>query len=104
MLKGGNDKRQRVIESLADIGSPVLNGAMSTFLAVVVLSGSQSYVFRTLFKQFFLTCLFGVLNGMLTLPVLLVWFGPAPYSKAETPHGVEVKKAKDSAITDGGNL
>ena len=79
MLKPGENK-QRVIESLSDIGSPVLNGAFSTFLAVVVLAFSESYVFRTLFKQFFLTCLFGVLNGMLTLPVLLVWFGPAPYT------------------------
>jgi predicted RND superfamily exporter protein len=111
MLKGGTDKRQRVVESLADIGSPVLNGAMSTFLAVVVLGGSKSYVFRTLFKQFFLTCLFGVLNGMLTLPVLLTWFGPAPYTNSivqvPSENGDDKKDVKGSAviaITEGENL
>ncbi|GMH68897.1 hypothetical protein TL16_g05032 [Triparma laevis f. inornata] len=87
MLKDGNNNSERVILALADIGSAVLNGAISTFLAVVVLSGSQSYVFRVLFKQFFLTCLFGVMNGMVFLPVLLNWFGPRAYANAAKVHG-----------------
>jgi predicted RND superfamily exporter protein len=81
MVKPGTNG-DRVVAALEDIGSAVLNGAISTFLAVVALSGSDSYVFRVLFKQFFLTCLFGVFNGMVFLPVLLLWFGPAPFSSA----------------------
>ena len=87
MLKDGNNRSERVIASLADIGAAVLNGAISTFLAVVVLSGSDSYVFRVLFKQFFLTCLFGVMNGMVFLPVLLNWFGPRAYAGKQGGHG-----------------
>lgn len=42
MVKGGPKKDQRVIESLADIGASVVNGALSTFLAVAVLLFSTS--------------------------------------------------------------
>jgi predicted RND superfamily exporter protein len=42
MVKGGPSKDQRVIESLADIGASVVNGALSTFLAVAVLLFSTS--------------------------------------------------------------
>lgn len=88
MLKPGNNRSERVIETLTDIGAAVLQGAISTFLAVVVLSGSGSYVFRVLFKQFFLTCVFGVGNGMIFLPVLLSWVGPRAYSNAgKSSHG-----------------
>jgi predicted RND superfamily exporter protein len=86
MVKPGTNG-ERVVLALEDIGSAVLNGAISTFLAVVALSGSDSYVFRVLFKQFFLTCVFGVFNGMVFLPVLLLWFGPAPFSSAHGGHG-----------------
>ncbi|GMH53979.1 hypothetical protein TrST_g11911 [Triparma strigata] len=105
MLKDGNNRSERVISALADIGSAVLNGAISTFLAVVVLSGSQSYVFRVLFKQFFLTCLFGVMNGMVFLPVLLNWFGPRAYANASKGghgghggHGAEMVKVDNMDV------
>lgn len=55
MVKGGDDKNKRALESLADIGSAVLSGALTTFLAVVVLLFSSSYVFVTLSIQFALT-------------------------------------------------
>ena len=70
MTKQGS-RKERVIAALEDIGVPVLNGAISTFLAVVILAASESYVFRVLFRQFFATCLFGVIHGMGLLPVLL---------------------------------
>ena len=83
MLKGGDNTSERVIAALEDIGSPVMNGAISTFLAVVVLSMSKSYVFRCMFIQFLLTVIFGVLNGVVLLPVLLCYVGPAPYANAK---------------------
>lgn len=55
MVKGGKDKNKRALEALADIGSAVLSGALTTFLAVVVLLFSSSYVFATLSIQFALT-------------------------------------------------
>merc|ERR1712176_1353701 len=55
MVKGGDDKNRRALEALADIGAAVLSGAISTFLAVVVLLFSSSYVFEVLSKQFAIT-------------------------------------------------
>ena len=63
----------------------MLNGAVSTFLAVAVLLFSTSYVFRTLSIQFALIVGLGVLHGLILLPVLLSIFGPAPFASAEPP-------------------
>merc|ERR1711871_722117 len=81
MMKAGT-RYERVSATLADIGKPVLNGAISTFLAVVLLSQSASYVFQVLFKQFFATVVLGVAHGMILLPVLLLLVGPEPYQSA----------------------
>lgn len=83
MLKGGKDKNKRATEALADIGAAVLSGAMSTFLAVVVLLFSSSYVFNVLSKQFALTVGLGLLHGLVALPVMLSTLGPEPFSSAE---------------------
>jgi len=83
MVKGGDNKDHRVTESLADIGAAVLSGAISTFLAVVVLLFSSSYVFRILSTQFALTVGLGLLHGLVLLPVLLSLLGPPPFASAE---------------------
>ena len=83
MTKGGNDKNKRSTEALADVGAAVLNGAISTFLAVAVLLFSSSYVFRTLSQQLALTVVLGALHGLIFLPVLLSLFGPNPFESAQ---------------------
>jgi predicted RND superfamily exporter protein len=88
MVKGGDNKDRRALESLADIGAAVLNGAFTTFLAVVVLLFSSSYVFTTLSKQFALTVGLGVCHGLVLLPVLLSLVGPKAFEAAELPVGV----------------
>merc|ERR1712079_181324 len=75
MVKSGS-RNERVTEALADIGASVLNGAISTFLAVAVLLISTSYVFKTLSIQFALTVGLGVIHGLIFLPVLLSLIGP----------------------------
>ena len=85
MVKGGTDRNRRSLEALADIGAAVLSGAISTFLAVVVLLFSSSYVFVVLSKQFALTVGLGVAHGLICLPVLLACFGPKPFSSAQLP-------------------
>lgn len=87
MAKGGDSRDARATEALADIGSSVLNGALSTFLAVAVLLFSTSYVFKTLATQFALTVGLGVLHGLVLLPVLLSLFGPGPFASAVPPRG-----------------
>lgn len=41
---------ERAIGTLVMIGSAVFNGGLSTFLAFVLLGGSDSYLFFTFFK------------------------------------------------------
>merc|ERR1719192_1774396 len=78
VLSKETTKANRVTDSLYRVGSSVFNGAFSTFLAVVAMSNSQTYVFRVFFKQFFLVTSMGVFHGLIVLPVLLSWFGPDP--------------------------
>merc|ERR1712176_584588 len=101
MVKGGDDKNDRATEALADMGASVLNGALSTFLAVAVLLFSTSYVFKTLSIQFALTVGLGVIHGLILLPVLLSTIGPRPFASVhdcdqiDTPHrteGIEIAK------------
>uniref|UniRef100_A0A7S2G6F6 SSD domain-containing protein n=1 Tax=Octactis speculum TaxID=3111310 RepID=A0A7S2G6F6_9STRA len=82
MLKAGTNE-ERVIAALADVGAAVLNGGISTFLAVSLLAGSASYVFVVLFKQFFLTVILGLVHGLILLPVLLAYVGPPCYASVE---------------------
>jgi Niemann-Pick C1 protein len=79
MLKAGT-RDERVTATLTDVGAAVFNGGFSTFLAVLLLSGSKSYVFRVLFQQFFLTVVLGLAHGMILLPVLLSIMGPQCYA------------------------
>ena len=72
---------ERLQGCLANMGVAVLNGAFSTFLAVLLLGGSQSYVFVTFFRQLFLCIVFGLGHGLILLPVLMSLAAPKPYSE-----------------------
>ena len=67
---------ERAKNSLTKIGPAVTNGGMTTFLSVIVLCGSQTHVFITIFKIFFLTVIFGLFHGVVLLPVILCYLGP----------------------------
>ena len=64
--------------SLTKVGPAVLNGGLSALLAFILLSSSESYVCLSFFKIFFLICIFGLFNGLIALPVILVMVGPVP--------------------------
>merc|ERR1719454_1406022 len=67
--------------ALSSMGSSVFHGAFSTFLAIVVLSPSKSYIFTSFFRMWFGIIIFGVSNGFILLPVLLALCGPLNTSK-----------------------
>ena len=109
MLTTGS-RDERAIQAIGNIGAAVLNGALSTFLAIMLLSMSESYVFRVLFKQFFATVLLGAAHGLILLPVLLSLVGPDAFSRASMTHsyvkppeaeeGVQVMKEENTAGHD----
>jgi len=98
MHKGGTDKNARATEALADIGAAVLNGAATTFLAVVVLLFSSSYVFQILSQQFALTVVLGVAHGLILLPVLLSLMGPKAFASADMHVNVKAESESEPEI------
>ena len=76
-LQTKGTRQERVDHALEEMGTAVVHGAFSTFLAVLVLSASKSYIFRIFFKQFFGICVFGAAHGLVLLPTLLSLIGPA---------------------------
>ena len=60
-----------VFQAVSEMGPAVFNGGFSTFLAFALLMMSQSYVFKSFFKIFFLVVLFGLFHGLVFLPVVL---------------------------------
>ena len=71
-------RTRRVAQTFTKIGPAVLNGGMSTLLAFILLSTSESYVCLSFFKIFFLICVFGLYHGLIALPVILAVAGPLP--------------------------
>ncbi|XP_063777758.1 patched domain-containing protein 3-like [Pseudophryne corroboree] len=66
---------ERMTNALHSLGYPIVQGALSTILGVIALSTSASYIFRTFFKIIFLVITFGILHGLVFLPVFLTLFG-----------------------------
>ncbi|XP_009273517.1 PREDICTED: patched domain-containing protein 3 [Aptenodytes forsteri] len=75
VTSGESSANKRAIEALSLLGYPVLQGAVSTILGVVVLAAAKAYIFRTFFKIMFLVILFGALHGLVFIPVFLTFFG-----------------------------
>ncbi|XP_023153986.2 patched domain-containing protein 3 [Amphiprion ocellaris] len=69
-----SDANEKAMDALAHLGNPIVQGALSTILGVVVLSASGSYIFRTFFKIVFLVIVFGLLHGLVFIPVFLTVF------------------------------
>ena len=58
------------------MGSSVIHGGTSTFLAISMLGFAESYVFMTFFKTWVGIIIFGISNGFLLMPVILATCGP----------------------------
>jgi predicted RND superfamily exporter protein len=95
-LLATGSRLERVTEAVDHIGSSVMNGAVSTLLAVLPLGLSKSYVFTVFFRMWFMIVLFGSYMGIIVLPVVLRWVGPPSYgTPPESP--VESDKYKEDA-------
>ncbi|TRY86523.1 hypothetical protein DNTS_010143 [Danionella cerebrum] len=67
------DRNKRAVLALEHMFAPVLDGAFSTLLGVLMLAGSEYF-----FAVLAILTVLGVLNGLVLLPVLLSYFGPYP--------------------------
>jgi len=93
-------RNERAHNALKDMGVSVINGAVSTFLAVCLLGFSKSYIFVVFFKMFFLSCVIGAIHGLILLPVVLSLIGPAPHR--EVDHSVPTPKSASKGHQQGG--
>lgn len=77
------DANKRVIWALRNLGMPILQGALSSIIAILPLATAGVYIFRAFFKTLFLVMLFGAVHGLLFLPVALSVLGRFIPSKEE---------------------
>ena len=91
---------QRAQCSLMKICPAVLNGGMTTFLALIVLADSNSHAFLTFFKVFFLTVLFGMYHGVVFLPAILSWIGGDNIKNepAQGSNNITLAAAKENGV------
>eukprot|EP00090_Calanus_glacialis_P014060 TRINITY_DN22697_c0_g1_i1.p1 TRINITY_DN22697_c0_g1~~TRINITY_DN22697_c0_g1_i1.p1 ORF type:complete len:525 (-),score=56.22 TRINITY_DN22697_c0_g1_i1:73-1449(-) len=75
---------EKSVSALTSIGPAIFNGGLSTFLALVLLGFSTSYIFISFFKIFFLTVVFGLFHGLILLPVMLTIAGPTDTEEKST--------------------
>ena len=69
-------RHYKASKALSQMGSSVLHGGASTFLAISVLGFSSSYTFVVFFRTWIGIVIFGMANGFLLLPIILSEIGP----------------------------
>ncbi|TRY89797.1 hypothetical protein DNTS_001857 [Danionella cerebrum] len=73
------DRNTRSAIAMEHMFAPVIDGAISTLLGVLMLAGSEfDFIMRYFFAVLAILTLLGILNGLVLLPVLLSLMGPPP--------------------------
>ncbi|CAB9530727.1 Pick C1-like protein 1 [Seminavis robusta] len=70
------DRQEKTKQAMETIGASVMVGGLTTWLGVLPLGWSSSEIFFTVFVVFFGLVLFGLLHGLVLLPVILSLIGP----------------------------
>lgn len=81
-LRQAGSKEYRAKRALTEMGSSVLVGIASTkFIGVIVLAFAPSTIFKLYyFRMYLFIIILGLFNGLMFLPLLLRWIGPAAVS------------------------
>jgi hypothetical protein len=80
-IKAGGTRNERAAEAMRLMFMPITNGAISTFLGIVMLAGSTQFFFDYFFMLYTIIVIAGVVNGLVLVPLVLSVMGPA-----ELPH------------------
>jgi len=89
-LVAKGDRNQRMCYAMEEMMAPMFNGAVATFLAVLVLVGAKFPFFRIYyFAMYSLMVALALVNGMFCLPILLSLIGPP------SMHGDNEENSKD---------
>ncbi|XP_078591490.1 patched domain-containing protein 3-like [Branchiostoma floridae x Branchiostoma japonicum] len=98
----------RAVHALYSLGVPILQGSLSTILGIAALSTAPSYGFRTFFKTVFLVIVFGLVHGIVFLPVMLSCLGPQGAVNLKENRSDEAQAGHFSTSNrnaeDGGNV
>ena len=93
-----SSRRQRSIFALYSVGTPILQGSLSTILAVIVLGFIDSYIYRTFFKTMLLVISFGTIHALIFLPVVLMLLVPSDKMRCCGP---DDDKTNQTLVGDG---
>ncbi|KAK2841047.1 hypothetical protein Q7C36_012626 [Tachysurus vachellii] len=100
------DRNKRAVLALEHMFAPVLDGAFSTLLGVLMLAGSEfDFIVKYFFAVLAILTVLGVLNGLVLLPVLLSYFGPYPEVRglllsSQAPRYITAMQSHQAGITD----
>ena len=81
MTATGKNRNERVMMALDKVGVPILNGALSSILGILMLAFATSYVFTSFFQSMLLVIVLGLSHSLLLLPVMLSFIGPRRTSR-----------------------
>jgi hypothetical protein len=98
-----DSRRARLNVALGKMAIPSIHGAITTFLGIVMLSGAKTeFIVLYYFTLYALLVLFGVINGLLVLPALLLFVGPpsACTSEAGQPSAAIVPEGQENGPTE----
>ena len=98
MVASGS-RRDRAVTAVTTIGPAVVNGGITTFLSLLLCSLTHSQVLRTFFKVFLLTVTFGLLHGVLLLPIILALAGPQNNMKKQEQTNMKKEPSKGTVNT-----
>ncbi|XP_033752141.1 patched domain-containing protein 3-like [Pecten maximus] len=85
MTVEGITRDEKVKNAVLRSGGPIWNGAISSFIGIIMLVFSKSYIFRSFFKVMLLVIIFGIGHALFFLPVILSLIGPMHHSVADKP-------------------
>ena len=100
MTATGKNRNERVMAALEKVGVPILNGAFSSILGILMLAFAGSYIFKSFFKTMLLVIVLGLAHSLLLLPVVLSFIGPRRTSKPRMFIPISSQGTRDKLQTE----